>query len=128
NVRGIIAGDAKANFESGIEASYRYLYKDASGNLFDDDPAADAADYIGANSGSYLVNFDLADTDEKKIEAIITQKYIAQNMVLSHESWNDFRRTGFPATLTNPNGNDLTSFVSITSEATTANRLPNRIL
>lgn len=129
NVTGLVPGDAKANFENGLEASYRYLYKDIAGTLAEEaDPAADVADYIAANAGSYLVNFTLADTDEKKTEAIITQKYVAQNMILSHESWNDFRRTGYPATLSAPAGNAVTSFVSLTSEASTPNRLPNRIL
>jgi hypothetical protein len=81
--------------------------------------------YNEANSSNYFVNFDLATTTEKQIEAIITQKYIALNFVHSHEGWNEYRRTGYPAI----SGTGATStFASIVSQSTRADRLPSRIL
>jgi hypothetical protein len=128
NVRGIVTGDAKANFNKGIEQSFRYLYKNAANAVSPGrDPVKSAADYITSNQLNYLANFDLATTTEQKIEAIITQKYIALNMIHSNEAWNEFRRTGYPRIV--PGSSDAKqTFASMTSEATTANKLPVRIL
>ena len=41
------------------------------------------------------VKWNEADTDELKLEKIITQKYIA-NFPMSGEAWTTFRRTGYP--------------------------------
>lgn len=127
-VRGIISGDATSLFDKGIAASYNYLYKlsDNTTNYSSADPAADAAAYKVANPTSYLVNLNLANTTEKKIEAIITQKYIALNYISSHEAWNDYRRTQYPAI--KAGGNAHETFASIVSESTRPDKLPTRIL
>ncbi len=126
-VRGIISGDAKALFNKGIEASFRYLYKEENGQVRASlDPVADAAAYIAGNPNSRLVNFDLATTEAQKIEAIITQKYIAYNNIGGHIAWADFRRTGYPTIV--PNGSPTETFVSIMSAMPTPDRLPGRIL
>lgn len=126
-VRGIIAGDAKSLFEKGIEASFRYLYKDVNGVVVSGkNPVADAATYISSNPNSRLVNFSLAASDEQRIEAIITQKYIAYNNIGGHIAWADFRRTGYPSIV--PNGGPTETFVSIMSAMPTVDRLPGRIL
>jgi hypothetical protein len=60
-------------------------------------------DYYDRNNDyedeKYLVQvgnrWDETDTDERKLERIITQKYIA-NYPVSLESWTDIRRTGYP--------------------------------
>ncbi len=122
--RGFLVGNAKATFESGITASFRYLYKDVNG-VVTGNPTADAAAYIAANPTSHLVNFDLADTQAKRVEAIITQKYIALNFIHGHEAWNEFRRTGYPSI----SGTGATStFASVGSTSPRADRLPTRIL
>jgi len=128
-VRGIISGDPEASFNAGILASFTYLYE-----LPDDatigsglDPATDFADYQTANAASYLVNWSLATTDDKKIEAIITQKYIAVNMINSQEGWNEYRRTGYPVSSTSTNDPNL-SMVSTLSQSTHTDKLPTRIL
>ena len=41
------------------------------------------------------VKWNDADSDELKLEKIITQKYIA-NFPMSAEAWTTFRRTGYP--------------------------------
>ncbi|HEY9046809.1 MAG TPA: SusD/RagB family nutrient-binding outer membrane lipoprotein [Ohtaekwangia sp.] len=123
-VRSITSGDAKALFESGITASFEYLYTAPDGTPVGD-AEDDAADYLTLNNGNYLANFDLATTTERKIEAIITQKYIALNMVNSQEGWNEYRRTGYPEST----GSDAYySFASKSSQSTRTDKLPTRIL
>jgi hypothetical protein len=126
-VRGIITGNAKSLFESGIAASFNYLYMKPDGSI-SGTPAADAAAYIAANSTSYLVNFDLATTLAQKIEAIITQKYIALNMVNSEEAWNEYRRTHYPAIISTAGATGIQTFASSVSESTRPDKLPTRIL
>ncbi|HEY9046806.1 MAG TPA: SusD/RagB family nutrient-binding outer membrane lipoprotein [Ohtaekwangia sp.] len=125
-VRNIVSSSstAKTLFTDGITASFNYIYmlpdKSISGS-----PSSDATKYLNANSSSYLVNFDQATTTEHQIEAIITQKYIALNFIHSHEGWNEYRRTGYPAV---SGTGATTTFASTTSQSTRADRLPSRIL
>jgi hypothetical protein len=126
-VKGIIVGDAKTLFNSGITASFTYLYTKPDNTLISD-PAADAANYISANNSSYLVNFDLATSDAQKEEAIITQKYIALNMVNSEEGWNEYRRTHYPKIATGFTTDATATFASLTSMSTRPDLLPTRIL
>jgi hypothetical protein len=127
--RGYITGDANALFNKGVEASFAYLYKDGTGNVPAtapyNNPAADATAYRAANPTSYLANYNLATSLEQRIEAIITQKYIAFHGISMHEAWNDYRRTGYPAvTGTGP----TQTFVSNVSLATRPDRFPTRFL
>jgi len=127
-VRGLMTtGDAKVHFENGIKASYNYLYKGEDGKTTATSGAADAylTAYKTDNALSHLVNYDLATTDAQKLEAIITQKYIAMNFQFGHEAWNEYRRTGYPA-ITGTGERD--TFVSVASQATTPDRLPTRHL
>lgn len=119
-----VPGDAKTLFESGIAASFNYTYMYPDGSI-EGDPEADAAAYI-ANNNSYLTQFDLATTPAQQIEAIITQKYIALNMVNSHEGWNEYRRTGFPRL----QGLSATGTFASSASALSSrpDRLPTRIL
>jgi hypothetical protein len=79
------------------------------------------------NPSSYLVNYDLATSSSQKLEAIITQKYIALNFINAHETWSDFRRTSFPK-IVNGSSNPTASFASILSTSTRADELPVRWL
>jgi len=134
-VRGIMTGNAKTYFEDGISAAYLYLNKgetDAVANGAD--AAAYLASYKEENASSPLVNFDLNTTNEKKVEAIITQKYIAFNLLFSHESWNEYRRTNYPSIInpatnapyTNSRANAKNTFVSTESSAPAVDKLPTR--
>jgi hypothetical protein len=114
---------AKALFEDGIKASFEYLYQLPDGTV-SGDPDGDASDYI-ADNDTYIVQYDLATTPEQQLEAIITQKYIAMNFVHSHEGWNEYRRTGYPALEA---GDGHSTFASPTSLSTRADKLPTRIL
>lgn len=126
-VRGMIVDDAAALYNSGIEASFDYLYQLPDGTLAGD-PAADAAAYMEENDVSPLVNFALATTPEQKIQAIITQKYIALNMVNSDEAWNEYRRTHYPVIVNAAGATGTQTFASSVSESTRPDKLPTRIL
>lgn len=80
--RGYITGDAKAAYESGIQASF---------------------DYLGAGSASTYYGQPLPlvgwNNSPDKLEAIITQKWLALNSVDAVQSWFDYSRTGFPSNL-----------------------------
>lgn len=127
-VRTKITGNAAGNFRSGIINSFYYLYTDVNGNLATGKtPTTDADAYIATNSTSRLVNFSLAITDAQKIEAIITQKYIALNFISGDEAFNEFRRTTYPAIVNGSTDGNLT-FASVASTSTRADKLPARIL
>ncbi|MBI9055839.1 MAG: SusD/RagB family nutrient-binding outer membrane lipoprotein [Bacteroidales bacterium] len=74
-----ISGDPKALYESGIQASFDYL------------GAGDASSYYGQAIANVSWN---ASTN--KLEAIITQKWIAVNGITAEQSWFDYNRTGYP--------------------------------
>jgi hypothetical protein len=126
-VRGYITGDATALFNKGIEASFAYLYKDGTGVVpatgAYSNPTGDATAYRTANVTKKLVNFSLNLTEEEKIEAIITQKYIALHGISMHEAWNEYRRTGYPKSVGTAAS---TSIASIVSLATRPDRMPTR--
>lgn len=128
-VRGIISSvTPKTAFNNGITASFTYLYKLPNLTVKAGmDPVADAANYIAANNTSYLVNFDLATTNAQKVEAIITQKYIANNLIASQENWNEYRRTGYPVSSTTVTNNPYGSFASTQSASTRPDKLPTRL-
>ncbi|KKX47845.1 MULTISPECIES: SusD/RagB family nutrient-binding outer membrane lipoprotein [Sphingobacterium] len=131
-VKGLVSGlSAETYFENGIKASYNYLYKNEADAATK--TAGDANAYLTTykteNSTSNLVNFNLATTESQKLEAIITQKYIALNFLFGHETWNEYRRTGYPSISgINNTANSRTTFVSIASRATSPDKLPTRIL
>jgi hypothetical protein len=128
NVKGLVTGTAATNFRLGIVASFNYLYTDNTGAVPSTrTPAADADAYILNNAGEPNADFAAATTDAQKLEAIITQKYIAFNMTFGHEAWNEFRRTGYPV-IVNSGASASDTFVSTASQATSANKLPTRIL
>lgn len=121
-------GDAATNFDAGIAASFRYLAKNASNNVADgQNPAADAVAYQQDNLGNYLANYGAATTEDQRLEAIITQKYIALNFFHGHEAWNEFRRTAYPS-ITNGSTNPELTFASIQSNSSRTDKLPVRNL
>ena len=140
-LKGYLAGDAQTAYHNGIENSFRYLYETADGNLgtyivtVEDaegneeevtltyDPKADAITYTDTvNVENPLVNFELAASQEQKLEAIITQKYIALNFIHGAEAWNEYRRTGYPSVSAG------STFASIRSSSSLPDKLPLRIL
>ncbi|MFZ0490542.1 MAG: SusD/RagB family nutrient-binding outer membrane lipoprotein [Salegentibacter sp.] len=77
---------AKDLYQQGIEASFKYLEVE--------DAAQAAEDYYTQS----LENVSW-DASPNKIEAIITQKWIALNGTSSIESWMEWVRTGYPSGL-----------------------------
>mgnify|MGYP006284582487 CR=1 FL=1 len=86
-LKGLHTGDAQTYYESGIEASFAYL------------GAPGAGDYIGQSPEIALVSWNVASTDEERLEYIITQKWIAVNGITAEQSWFDYSRTGYPSGL-----------------------------
>jgi hypothetical protein len=82
--RGLIAGDAKALYQSAVTQSIIY---------------EGGANGTAAAAGVYLaqlkpgVNYDLAPN---KVQIIITQKWLSLNGLNTQPVWVDYRRTGFP--------------------------------
>lgn len=100
-LRGWIAGDAKALYETGIRTSMEqhgvsignYLTVTANPYWYFDQQYINVA---GENNGGPVtVDWSKAAGDEQKLEVIITQKWLA-NYPLGFEGWCDFRRTGYP--------------------------------
>ncbi len=104
--RGYIGGDAKALFQEGILRSFIALGVDTrdvypvgnpqAGELnLETTPALAAAAYIAASNNVNRIGWDGSGN---KIEAIMTQKWIALTGVNAIESFIDYNRTGFPRT------------------------------
>jgi len=132
NVRGIagVGGTAKENFKKGIFHSFNYLEKDNTGAIPSGrDPKADTTAYFDLNSTNRLVNFDLALTDDQKIEAILNQQYVAYNQMFGHQTWFEYIRTGYP-TSSGPvtQENAKKTMVSLVSMSTAPDNLPTRLL
>jgi hypothetical protein len=134
-VRGYIQGDAGAAFDAGVTASFRYLYKDQAGTVNGDVPALVQA-YKTANAGRYLADWAATsipvtgdynlDVLQRRIEAIITQKYIAMNVINCDEAFAEFRRTGYPR-IVNGSANPTLTFASLQSTSTSPDKLITRL-
>ncbi len=96
------AGDAKTNYEDGVRASFAdwgaggvdaYLADNTSTPIDYVDPK-DARNNWTSRS-DITVAWNDADSNERKLEKIITQKWF-NNFTNSNEAWVDHRRTGYP--------------------------------
>lgn len=81
-LKGYISDDPKTLYESGIQASYDYL------------GAGNASTYYSQNAPT--VGWDASSN---KLEAIITQKWIAVMGINAMQSWFDYNRTGYPSNI-----------------------------
>lgn len=79
--RGYISSDAKALYETGVTEAF------TTAGL----TAADATAYLAKP----INNVNWASSTDK-IEAIITQKWVAMFSLTGFEAWSEYRRTGFP--------------------------------
>jgi hypothetical protein len=79
---GIHTGDAQVYYEAAVQASFDYL------------GAGDASAYLAQS----IENVGWASSPNK-LEAIITQKWIAMNGITAEQSWFDYSRTGYPVDL-----------------------------
>ncbi|WP_232829107.1 SusD/RagB family nutrient-binding outer membrane lipoprotein [Aureibaculum luteum] len=87
--RGYLVGDAEALYEAAIEESFIFLEVP--------DAVTEAQTYY-----AQPVNNIAWGSSTNKIEAIMTQKWIALNGTSSIESWIDLTRTGYPSGLPIP--------------------------
>jgi hypothetical protein len=63
--------------------------------------------YLGVDGADYVAafgNFLGLSTDEQRLQRIIEEKYFALFAQGSTEIWTDYRRTGYPALVPNPQG------------------------
>ncbi|MDR0507462.1 MAG: SusD/RagB family nutrient-binding outer membrane lipoprotein [Dysgonamonadaceae bacterium] len=103
-LRGWISGDAQSLYEQGIITSMNQ-HEVAIGNYLSvtanpqnyTDPVTRASFNVAssANGGNVTVAWASAITGARKLEAIITQKWLA-NYPSGFEAWCDFRRTACP--------------------------------
>lgn len=122
----VTSGDpTDALFDEGVHAAFNYTFQLPDGSVAINTSNL-VEQYKEDNVASYLVNFDLATSDAQKLEAIITQKFIALNFVSSHEGWNEYRRTHYPKIISS--GNGFQTFASSVSESTRPDKLPTRIM
>lgn len=101
SVRGWIQNDAKSYYENGIKASFKF-YETYAKNL---------GNYVSETKAtSYLANpnidFAAATTTEKKLDLIITQRYLQSFFQHGWTSFFDHLRTGYP-TFRRPSGTSI---------------------
>jgi hypothetical protein len=102
------AGTAKDNYESGISTSFNQYGLNASTYINNavstpapyTDPKSVTPGQNDINAGNpwlstITIKWDDADAFEKKLERIITQKWICM-FPDGQEAWSEFRRTGYP--------------------------------
>lgn len=96
------AGDPKRNYEDGVRLSFAdwgasgveaYLADKTSKPINYIDPVDERNSFKAMST--VTVAWDEKDSNELKLEKIITQKYL-NNFTNTMESWVDFRRTGYP--------------------------------
>ena len=96
------AGDEKANYEAGITASFSQHGVSGVASYLEDNTST-PADFVDAlnsvNNIAYAsdvkIAYNVAGSNEEKLEQIITQKWIAM-FPDGQEAWSEFRRTGYP--------------------------------
>ena len=96
-----MGGTAKSLYESGITVSFEETGAGSAANYINSTatPAAYVDNATGANGMSapstISIQWSDSDSDERKLERIITQKWIAM-FPDGPEGWAEFRRTGYP--------------------------------
>lgn len=106
------AGDAETNYNKGIEASFGEWGKSVDYTAYVNDAVSTEAPYIdpknSANNilagnpqlSTITIKWNAADSFERKLERILTQKWIAIYPDGS-EAWAEQRRTGYPVIFKN---------------------------
>lgn len=91
---------AEEFYKEGIRLSFeQWNVKDVDTYLGCTDGPAQYMDYVGREDGTLGTDVDVEwKADGNELQRIITQKYIAM-YPLGHETWCDYRRTGFPVFL-----------------------------
>lgn len=103
---GLVSSDAQYYYEEGVQASFQdwgvagadvYLQDDTSTPIDYEDTSSDNEGGINNFEAQtdITVKWENNDTKARKLERIITQKWIAE-FPNSFWAWDDFRRTGYP--------------------------------
>lgn len=93
--RGFIPGNAGDFYKAGIAASFSELGVPN---------AASAASDYESTSINAVINWNLANSAGRQIEAVITQKWISGGFITGFEVWMDRVRTNFPSNIPIPVG------------------------
>jgi hypothetical protein len=136
-LRGFIAGNFETTYNNGVNAAFTYTFKNENESLVTPPGVTVGAgqtlgealgdSYRSVNAGNHLADITAATTEAQRLEAIITQKYIAMTMVTSDEAWNEYRRTGYPVSISGGGGSlDIASNKSNVSSR--LDRMPTRVL
>ncbi|MGM9763224.1 MAG: SusD/RagB family nutrient-binding outer membrane lipoprotein [Candidatus Cryptobacteroides sp.] len=101
-LKGWADGDAGDLYENGVRLSFSQWGVSGADAYLADSESVPAAykDYMNSEStengpSDLTIAWNDGDDAEKKLQRIITQKYIAL-YPLGHETWCDYRRTGYP--------------------------------
>ena len=95
------AGDAKTDYETGINTSFQQWGVSAGAYLSDNTsmqaPYVDPKNPVNNDTAlsKITIQWDPTAGNETKLEKIITQKWIAM-FPDGQEAWADYRRTGYP--------------------------------
>jgi hypothetical protein len=98
-----MGGTAEALYNEGIALSFQQHGATGVDNYINDNTSVPTAytdptgntNYNFSPNSFITIQWDEAASDERKLERIITQKWIAI-FPLGHEAWAEFRRTGYP--------------------------------
>lgn len=90
-VRGWIPSNAKTHYENGIKASFQF-YRNYAKKYENYVNEAKTAEYLKNN----FVNFDNANSQNKKIEFIATQKYFSSFLQGGWDNYFNYLRTEYP--------------------------------
>jgi hypothetical protein len=91
-LRGFISGDANTFYQAGITASMQSLA------LLPGNPTISSAQIV-----AYLAKNPLAGTSDQQIDLINTEFWVSGFVFDADEVWANWRRTGYPALVPNPN-------------------------
>jgi hypothetical protein len=113
--RSLLTGNAQADYENGILASFQTTFRNSPPvrtvvNGGDVNPATNYAKYMADNATNGLVKWTETSTRNTDVngniiagtrtvstlEKILTQKWLAENTFAGTEAWADFRRTLLP--------------------------------
>lgn len=110
-LRGLIdGGDAAAReyYEDGVKLMFEQNEKSLKASIpyagalepISGSAAEAAAEYLAQTEDfGYMVNWDLLENDDKKLEAIMTQKWLGYYLIDPLEAWSEIRRTDYPSWL-----------------------------
>jgi hypothetical protein len=125
---GETSGNARDLFQGGMEAAIAHVNA-VVGRNGGQSPAAPtiAAGVRDVFVADVLAKYDAAATNEEKLEIIMSQKWIA-NFFTPVETYNDYRRTGYPRLFNPANTSDPGFGVNLVVLGNSAARVPISVI